>query len=193
MSEESKAPPVASTQPPAVTPPPSLPPPLPVIEATPKAEAKPEPRPEPAGKKDVPEMVPRYELQVRDAISDNGLQVTGPLRDQLMMLYVANGSPSDINGWLKGVSELFGLKKAGVAEPQRPAQAQTMTSIAAPGTSPTGALPQSMKGMPIEVWRGLTPEQKTDYWDRFTRAAGVGGDPRYSKYLNKSGRSPGKE
>jgi hypothetical protein len=153
-----------------------------------EAKAAAETKAEPTAEKKTGDTVPRYELDIRDAIGDMGLKVNSKTRDRLIKLYVADEKPDDVDAWLKGVADDLGLKPGtlGTETTARPEQARIQTNTGAPGSTPTGALSGDIKQVPVEVWRDLDVDKKLELWNRFAAKSGAGGDPRYSKYLKNN-------
>lgn len=162
--------------------------------AEPKVEVKQEPaKQEPAkqeqakegaGKKDdAPEMVPRYEMQIRDQLDDMGLRVSSKVRERLVKLYVADGKPGDISAWLKDNAETLGLKVGEANAAKDPAQVPQGSSGAA-ASDASSALPMDIKKVTRAQWKAASDAQRRAWWQDFERRSGIGGDPRLAKHRN---------
>lgn len=163
-----------------------------VVQAEVKAEPAKEPaKAEPEKKKEtVDEKLARLEAgtAIRDAISDGGFTVTPSLRGRLEKLYAADGAPSDVAAWLKGVAGDLGL----VAGKAAPVQVKQGDSGAATNAA-TSALPDDIKKVSVAQWRGASDEQRRKWWHEFERKAGIGGDSRLSSKYPRSGQTARKE
>lgn len=103
--------------------------------------------------------------ELKESYADLGIK-PGPGRE-LIEMAVKAANPENVREFVEKYAATLVAQPAATA-PAAPQKPKVTTDTGAPAVDPKNTIPDDLRYMPVEVWKGMTPEERRKRWEKFS-------------------------
>lgn len=111
--------------------------------------------------------------ELKESYADLGIK-PGPTRE-LLELAVKAANPENVREFVEKYAATLVAQPAPTAQ-AAPIKPKVTTDTGAPAVDPKNTIPDDLRYMPIEVWKGMSPEERRKRYEKFS-GQGVNANP----------------